>query len=162
MVDIAKRKDASMKEAIDKTNPANREYGTDSLVKILKKDTPGQSLKEYALNAPLMRGDRVRFERNTITGVSETIEATIVGSETYSHEGASDVNSSMGRLRVRDDAGKLYFVRHEDVDLIEATISRGFEGKKITVKDQPARMIDGSMRKMPPAKSSSSKGGNGD
>ena len=124
-------------EALDKTNPANREYGTDSLVKILKKDTPGQSLKEYALNAPLMRGDRVRFERNTITGVSETIEATIVGSETYSHEGASGVNSSMGRLRVRDDAGKLYLVRHEDVDLVEATISRGFEGKKLSSKMNP-------------------------
>jgi dephospho-CoA kinase len=162
MVDIAKRKDRSMRESLNKNDPSNREHGTDSLVKILKKDTPGQNLKEYSLNAPLMRGDRVRFQRNTITGVSETVEGTIVGSETYSHEGASDVNSSMGRLRVRDDSGKLYFVRHEDVDLIEATVSRGFEGKKITVKDEPARMIDGSMRKMPPAKSSSSKGGNGD
>jgi hypothetical protein len=162
MVDIAKRKDKSMRESIDKNDPSNREEGTDSLVKILKKDTPGQSLKEYALNAPVIRGDRVRFERRTITGVSETIEATVVGTETYSHEGASDVNSSMGRLRVRDDSGKLYLVRHKDIDLIESTISRGFEGKKIVVKNEPARMIDGAMRKMPPAKSSSSKGGNGD
>jgi hypothetical protein len=30
-------------EEVDKTNPSNREEGTDSLVKIYKKDTPGQS-----------------------------------------------------------------------------------------------------------------------
>lgn len=29
-------------ESVDKSNPANREYGTDSLVRILKSDTPGE------------------------------------------------------------------------------------------------------------------------
>jgi hypothetical protein len=35
-------------EELDKTDPLNREYGTDSLVKILKKDTPGEDLDEGA------------------------------------------------------------------------------------------------------------------
>jgi hypothetical protein len=33
-------------ESLDKTNPENREHGSDSLVKILKKDTPGEEVKE--------------------------------------------------------------------------------------------------------------------
>jgi hypothetical protein len=33
-------------ESLDKTNPLNREHGSDSLVKILKKDTPGEEVKE--------------------------------------------------------------------------------------------------------------------
>jgi hypothetical protein len=32
-------------ESVDKTNPHNREEGTDSLVKILKSDTPGENGK---------------------------------------------------------------------------------------------------------------------
>jgi hypothetical protein len=35
-------------EELDKADPLNREYGTDSLVKILKKDTPGEDLDEGA------------------------------------------------------------------------------------------------------------------
>jgi nicotinic acid mononucleotide adenylyltransferase len=35
-------------EALDKTSPLNREHGTDSLVKILKSDTPGEEVKEGA------------------------------------------------------------------------------------------------------------------
>lgn len=42
----AKRKDRSMRESLNKNDPSNREEGTDSLVKILKKETPGQDLKE--------------------------------------------------------------------------------------------------------------------
>ena len=33
-------------ESVDKNDPKNREYGTDSLVKILKSDTPGEDLDE--------------------------------------------------------------------------------------------------------------------
>jgi phosphopantetheine adenylyltransferase len=40
-------------ESLDKTDPKNREYGTDSLVKILKKDTPGEKLDEVKLVPPL-------------------------------------------------------------------------------------------------------------
>lgn len=38
---------------IDKTKPSNREYGTDSLVKILKSDTPGEKLDEQKYVPPL-------------------------------------------------------------------------------------------------------------
>ena len=42
----------SFKINIDKTKPSNREYGTDSLVKILKSDTPGE-LDEIKMVPPL-------------------------------------------------------------------------------------------------------------
>jgi hypothetical protein len=40
-------------ERLDKTDPLNREYGTDSLVKILKKDTPGEDLDEARMIPPI-------------------------------------------------------------------------------------------------------------
>lgn len=40
-------------ESVDKNDPRNREYGTDSLVKILKGDTPGEDLKETRYVPPL-------------------------------------------------------------------------------------------------------------
>lgn len=40
-------------ESVDKNDPRNREYGTDSLVKILKGDTPGENLKETRYVPPL-------------------------------------------------------------------------------------------------------------
>lgn len=40
-------------ESVDKSDPRNREYGTDSLVKILKKDTPGERLDEIKYVPPL-------------------------------------------------------------------------------------------------------------
>jgi hypothetical protein len=135
MLDVAKRKDASMREAIDKNDPSNREYGTDSLVKILKKDTPGQDLKEYALNAPILRGDRVSFKLRTITGVSDTIQGTVVGTETHTNE--SDP-MSRGRLRVRDDSGKLYVVRHQDVNVVESVFEQNDSCPILTVADMKA------------------------
>lgn len=119
MMDRAKMKDLAMKlkkEELDKSKPENREYGTDDLVKILKKDTPGEEVNETALNANIKRGNRVRFEYKTITGGSEKVEGTVVGTEQYPHQEV--VNSSKGRLRVRNDSGKLYIVKHEDVELI--------------------------------------------
>ena len=151
-------------EEVDKADPANREYGTDSLVKILKGDTPGQEVKESALNDFIEKGARVSFVYRTMTDGPKTIKGTVVGTETYSHEGSSDAVSSKGRLRVRDDAGRLYIVKHEDVQLMEDTQTRGFEGKMINVKDVLVRMMDGSMKRLPPGKSSSSdgNGGNGE
>lgn len=43
----------SFKIDIDKSKPSNREYGTDSLVKILKSDTPGEKLDEIKMVPPL-------------------------------------------------------------------------------------------------------------
>ena len=95
-------------EAVDKSDPNNREHGTDSLVKILKSDTPGQEVKEAALNDYIEKGARVRFEYETMTDGPENVDATVVGTE-----------ADTGRLRVRDNSGKLYIVKHQDVDLIE-------------------------------------------
>lgn len=106
-------------EAVDKSNPKNREYDTDSLVKILKGDTPGQEVKESALNTDIEKGARVSFIYKTLTDGPQNIEGNVVGTETYLHQGSSDVVSSKGRLRVRDDAGRLYIVKHEDINLLE-------------------------------------------
>lgn len=167
LISAAKERDKLSRKRMSEGNPdpSKREHGTDSLVKILKGDTPGES-KGIKESSPLMkdlpRGARVKFTYKTITGPDEELEGTVVGTENYSHQGSSDVVSSRGRLRIRDDEGRVYIVKHEDADLVEATKSRGFEGKAIAVKNEPVRMIDGSMRSMAPGKSASSKGGNGD
>ncbi len=111
MLDRAREIDKVRFEGVDKTKPSNREHGTDSLVRILKKDTPGENLKET-------------------------------------------------EKEVQNDS--LQELDHMFDQFLEATKSRGFEGKTISVKNKPVRMIDGSMRSLPPGKSSSSKGGNGD
>ncbi len=142
---------------MESVNPADREQGTDSLVRIYKKDTPGQREKNesyYDAEVPeftfqdFERGSRIRFSSHSMDMADgeEEKEGTVVG-------------SNVQHLRVRDDNGILYKVRHADAELIESTISRGFEGKKIAVKDALTRMIDGSMRKMAPGKSASSKHG---
>lgn len=46
MLNRAKAADKQKNESVNKNDPRNREYGTNSLVKILKGDTPKQSLKE--------------------------------------------------------------------------------------------------------------------
>jgi hypothetical protein len=167
LIDAAKQRDKLARKRMSEghPDPSKREHGTDSLVKILKGDTPGES-KGIKESSPLMkdlpRGARVKFTYKTVTGPDEELEGTVVGTENYPHQGSSDVVSSRGRLRIRDDEGRVYIVKHEDADLVEATKSRGFEGKTITVKNEPVRMIDGTMRRMPPGKSASSKGGNGD
>lgn len=127
MLDAAKERDTSAKKSLTRSisegnpSPSKREQGTDSLVKTYRKDTPGEEkLKEESpLMKHLPRGTRVRFTYKTMTGPNENVVGTVVGTETYSHEGSSDVVSSRGRLRVRDDSGKLYNVKHQDVEIVE-------------------------------------------
>jgi nicotinic acid mononucleotide adenylyltransferase len=128
MLDAAKARDAASKKSLKRSisegnpNPSKREDGTDSLVNTYKSDTPGEKKKlkeESPLMKDLPRGSRVRFNYKTMVGDDETIEGTVVGTETYSHEGSSDVVSSKGRLRVRDDQGRLYNVKHQDAVRIE-------------------------------------------
>lgn len=101
-------------EGVDKKDPNNREYGTDSLVKILKDDTPGQKNEAYfdgdigASFGNFNRGAKVRFTAHSLDmadgdGVKE---GTVVG-------------STVQHLRVRADDGILYKVRHKDAELIE-------------------------------------------
>jgi hypothetical protein len=90
-----------------KEDPYNREEGTDSLVKIYKQDTPYQSVDEAALNADIRRGDRVKFTRISITDPQEDIEGTFVGTD-----------ENTGRMRIREDDGKLHIVKHQNVSRV--------------------------------------------
>jgi len=100
-------------EAVNKNDPKNREYGTDSLVKILKDDTPGQKNESYFSNnmdsdyGNFNKGARVSFVAHSFDmadgdGVKEGI---VVGSNTQ-------------HLRIRSEDGMLYKVRHNDAKLI--------------------------------------------
>ena len=105
-------------ESTDKSDPANREHGTDSLVKILKDDTPGQKTEAYfTAEVPksygnFNKGARVRFTAHSLDmadgdGVKE---GTVVG-------------SNVQHLRVRSDEGMLYKVRHNDAKIVEESFS---------------------------------------
>ncbi len=85
-------------------SPSEREWGTDSLTKKYKKDTPGQDLEEAALDANIHRGDKVKFIHNYVTGNSETLEGTFVGTD-----------DETGRARIRTEDGKLYIVKHDEI-----------------------------------------------
>jgi hypothetical protein len=161
MLDAAKARDKAAKERLARdvkegsVNPSDREEGTDSLVKTYKKDTPGQKpLKEFMLTntyGSFKRGDRIRFNKHSMDMFDgEMRKGTVVGGD-------------VSWLRVRDDDGILFKVRHRDaIALNEATTTRGFEGKMIKVKNVPVRMADGTIKRLPPGKSSSSDGnGNG-
>lgn len=98
-------------ESIDKADPSNREHGTDSLVKILKDDTPGQ--KNESREIPntygnFNKGSRVRFAAHSLAYGDENNvkEGTVVG-------------SNVQHLRVRSDEGMLYKIRHSEATPIE-------------------------------------------
>lgn len=87
-------------------DPRKREEGTNDLVKTYKKDTPGQkSLKEFMLRnnyGSFKKGDRVRFSNHSMDMFDGQLhKGTIVGGD-------------VAWLRVRDDDGKLFKVRHYD------------------------------------------------
>lgn len=88
-----------------------REEGTDELVSIYKNDTPGQEEINDTFG-DFESGDRVRFIKRSIdSGIGYTeIEGTVIG-------------SNVQHLRIRDDEGKLYRVKHDDAVLIEEQAS---------------------------------------
>ena len=108
------------KESIDASKPSNREHGTSTLVKILKRDTPGEKNESYYSSdilspgevdfSALKKGARVRFSAHSMDmNDDEEREGTIIG-------------SNVSHLRVRDDAGILYRVRHGDAtDISESS-----------------------------------------
>lgn len=116
MLDRAKMKDLSTKlKSEGSKDPSDREWGTDSLTKTYKKDTPGESLKEESpLTKHLPRGTRVSFTYKTMTGPSENVVGTVVGAWQD-----DDNFAAKQRLRVRDDNGKLYTIKHEDVEIVK-------------------------------------------
>jgi hypothetical protein len=106
------------------------------------------TLDEANVFGNFQKGSRVRFTAHSMDMVDDGSEreGTVVG-------------SNVQHLRVRDDDGVLFKVKHKDAELVEATISRGFEGEKIKVSNKPIRMADGSVKSLPPGKSASSKHG---
>jgi hypothetical protein len=112
MLDVAKERDKAAKDSLKRDikegnpDPSKREEGTDSLVKTYKKDTPGQKpLKEFMLTdtyGTFRRGDRVRFANHSMDMFDgEMHKGTVIGGD-------------VSWLRVRDDSGMLFKVRHRD------------------------------------------------
>jgi len=90
----------------ESSDPYDREWGTDSLTRIYKKDTPGQH-ESSPLEKEMPRGSRVRFKKYKITDGYKDVEGTFVGTD-----------EATGRMRIRDDEGKLYVVKHQNVKII--------------------------------------------
>jgi hypothetical protein len=88
----------------EENTPYDREQGTDSLVKIYKRDTPGETVEESYLNVDIRRGDTVSFRRESIADNSFDGIGTFVGAD-----------EETGRMRIRDDEGRLFIVKHENV-----------------------------------------------
>lgn len=110
MLDRAKLKDTKTKLAKEGSeDPSDREWGTDSLTKTYKKDTPGE--KDLKEESPYMKdfksGSRVRFKVEKVTGEDYTEEGTVVGTD-----------PDTLRLKVRDDDKVLHIVKHGDANLI--------------------------------------------
>lgn len=123
MLDAAKSRDAAAKKNLKRSisesnpNPSKREEGTDSLVNTYKKDTPGEKKKlkeESPLMKDLPRGSRVRFIYRTMVGDNDEIEGTVVGA--WENDEGETIKQG---LRVRDDQGRLYNVKHSDAEKIE-------------------------------------------
>lgn len=84
-----------------------REWGTDSLTKSYKKDTPGQDIEEERIHG-IKRGDRVRFEYDTVASDAETLTGVFVG--------VDDQNTS--KMKIMADNGKIYKTSFENVTKI--------------------------------------------
>lgn len=127
-------KDAmKLKEMIENVfgdDPSKREEGTDSLDGIYRDDTPGQKTESRYYNSDIPseynqieKGDRVVFVYHSMDMAED---------DTYEKEGTV-VGSNVSHLRVRDDDGKLYLVRHneaivtEDVETPLFTLDEAFE-----------------------------------
>ena len=135
-------KGVSESKKTDKTDPENREHGTDSLVKILKKDTPGQAESYNQANLGsdygfITRGSRVSFTNHTM----DSMETDDDEDEDDSDEKIGTVvGSNLRHLRVRTDDGMLFLVRHNDAELVsdvvdEINIDEQFNSKFNKGKD---------------------------
>jgi len=102
---------------MESSNPADREEGTDSLVRIYKKDTPGQNRTESYYDSTIPAFDFRDFERGSrVKFTSHSMDMADDGSE---KEGTV-VGSNVQHLRVRSDDGMLYKVRHADAELVSS------------------------------------------
>jgi beta-glucosidase-like glycosyl hydrolase len=82
-------------ESVDKTNPSNREQGTDSLVQILKNDTPGESknkkVEEFLeAKARGFEGDMINVPNVKIRTIDGAIKSFPSGKSSSSKGGNGD------------------------------------------------------------------------
>lgn len=105
--EFAEMVEAYSKKLRNKDNsPEDREQGTDSLVNIYKKDTPGESCKNESY-PQITRGDVVDFRMNSVYDSGDMADGQILN--------GTVVGSDTNRLRIRAEDGKLYLVRHDDI-----------------------------------------------
>lgn len=88
-------------------NPDDREWGTDSLTKIYKKDTPNEKNESSSLEKEIDRGSRVKFKKYSLTDGYHDVEGTFIGTD-----------EKTGRMKIRDDSKKLHVVKHQNVNAI--------------------------------------------
>ena len=88
-------------------NPDDREWGTDSLTKIYKKDTPNEKNESSSLEKEIDRGSRVKFKKYSLTDGYYDVEGTFIGTD-----------QTTGRMKIRDDSRKLHVVKHQNVNAI--------------------------------------------
>lgn len=87
----------------------DREEGTDSLVSIYKKDTPGEQAESY--NSPELDTNYGGFEKgSTVSFKNHSMDYDDDAPKT-----GTVVGSNTSFLKVRDEEGTLYKVRHSDV-----------------------------------------------
>lgn len=109
----------------ESANSSDREEGTDSLVKIYRDATPGQQDEDYydsdlgSTYGDFKRGVRVSFSDHSVDNVTNgLIQGTVVGGD-------------VSHLKVRDDSGTVYNVRHDSAQMIESlslfTVDEAFE-----------------------------------
>ena len=92
-------------EKNNEDSPDERQWGTDELTKNYKKSTPGQEIEEASLNSNISRGDSVTFKHVLITDEEENLAGIFVGTD-----------KDTGRARIRTGDGKVYTVKHDDID----------------------------------------------
>jgi predicted ester cyclase len=93
----------------ESVNPSDREQGTDSLTGIYMNDTPGQRDRREQIGFSILRdikiGDRVKFKAHGLGLDTDYNYGRVVGSDIMN-------------LRVRDDMGVLYVVKHRDAEKV--------------------------------------------
>lgn len=121
----------------ESSNSADREEGTDSLVNIYKKATPGETKKESYYDNEILTGPFPEFERGSRIRFSAHSMDMFDDKE---HEGTV-VGSNVQHLRVRDDDGILYKVRQVDAELIESAFTFTLD-EKFEISILSENMID--------------------
>ncbi len=144
---------------LDKNDPKNREYGTNSLVKILKSDTPGEDLDEAFGRSFGSWSDEMNKASKKVKADAEekSKKKGPVTSDTL-----KDINDKLGNNKKNSSITKEEANINERFESFMEGTARGFENKLTDVPNVKVRMIDGKIKSLPSGKSSSSDGGDGE